>query len=742
MESLHPLRILSNNGDADITTVLHSFFVFAFDPVKSSVDTLARHPINRKNIDTAEDGLKQFLCVPSLFAQDSEEFCVSHVMTNHDGRLFLFARCFNHKIIAVVSPLPILSFFRTLLNQLETLQLEYILPTIYTFCEFPVLPIPSLQYQFEFPNNPSLATISFGSLEFVEDSDFDVIAMTVLTPIMMVKAWEALIVERSVLVVSKDISLLLPCCEFLRKLIAPMSFSGTYVPVMPSSELLEATGTFLMGVELNMLVNTGVPLSGIVLLDLDRRLVIHTPIVYGQNLPEDPYYCAPSCVLQNILRTITAKTQEPLGKWFQRPFHQNYDLESSPSYVSTSRRCTEVLKTFFLINSSLLSSQCCSTKGFFRTVNRPESDNIHYVLGLDSSNKETVSRMGFCEYFGFIVGCMQLWKDTELVDDAIHHTIFCWIELDNSCLAVYEYADDLPLLLIPIEEISSVASCSIEPEGYVFEITLKNQLVFRFTTGDPQSRQLWINAIEHKLMNLPIIKGNPSPAIASLSIIRNTELLEKRILPSATAADSDTFSVKELGYSSSLLRDIDTTTASHYQEFRNLVRKTQNVLFLYAETQSCKYEQLFPHKRENFQGFLLNNHSYEGKMKKYISNIYRTCDMLSQIKKDIDNNRIDDSNYTTHPGTTLLSPVTLDDTSVPTFLTSPSDTYSVATDPGPVIRPIHHKSHSISSDVGNADSDNEKSHKHGLFGRFWKKKPRPVSLIYFFCCLFFNNSFF
>ncbi len=680
MEVLHPIRLLAQ-PDADITTVFHSFFVFSYDPLKQSVDTLARHPLNRKNLEQAEDGLKQFLTNPDFF-QNNEDICVSHVMTNHDGRLFLFARCYHHKIIAIVSVLPILSFFRSFMNYLETAPSDSILPTVYTFCEFPILPLPSLNYQFEF--TPTLTgTINFGHLQNLEENDMDIIAMTVLTPTMIIKAWETLILERSILIVSKDTSLLLPVCDFIRKLITPMSYPGTFIPIMPSIELLDATGFFIMGADVNQVINSDAKLSGIVILDLDRQTIIHTPIITGQNLPEEPYCGAPLCLLQNIYRLILQKTHDPLNKWLTRSFNKssNTKMNDIEYPISNSKRCTEILKIFSFINTAILSSQCCSTKGFFRTILRPDLDNIHYILGLDSI-KEGVTRMGYSEYFGFIVGCMQLWKDTELVDDVIHHTIFCWIELDHSSLSVYEYADDLPLILIPIEEISAVTSCNIEPEGYVFEITLKNQLVFRFTSGDPHSRQLWLNAIEAKLANSN--KNNISPAVQTLSQMRHnldcyystysiSSISATSLSPLPSTSDKRTdnnnmnnsfninetpsFSLRELGQPP-LLRDIDINTAIHYHEFRNLVRRTQAVLSLYNETQSVKYEFLFSHRRENLSMLLNDKHYYETKMKKYISNIYRTNDMLLNMKKDYDNNRLGDNTSvaTTSSNSTTSTP--------------------------------------------------------------------------------------
>ena len=110
MDIIHPIKLLART-DAEVTTVLHSFFLLAFDPVRGSVDTLSKHPTVRKNVDVVEDALKAMLYEPEMLA-NPKDFSVCHVLTNHDGRLFAFARCFNYKIVAVVSSLPVMSFCR------------------------------------------------------------------------------------------------------------------------------------------------------------------------------------------------------------------------------------------------------------------------------------------------------------------------------------------------------------------------------------------------------------------------------------------------------------------------------------------------------------------------------------------------------------------------------------------------------------------------------------------------------
>jgi hypothetical protein len=429
----------------------------------------------------------------------------------------------KNKILAVVSSWPIFSFFRNLLSYLENAPTNMALPTIYSLCEIPVLPIPFAKYQIELSFTIS-PIITFGAMQNVEESDFDTIALTIFTPFMMIKAWEAMILDRSILVVSKNLSLLFPCCEFLRKLIYPLPFSGAFVPVLPSIELLEATGTFLMGVESKLLSSSEMSLAGIVILNLDLRKVIHTP-----PNPEDPYYAAPPFLLQSMLDKVISIQNMNIENWLQRPIHQSNEREpvQSDFHVSFSNRSTELLQYFAFVTTCLLSFQLCSSRSFYR-IGRSVSirpffyqlfPNIADLLLDDRDNDENESDFDFIglrEECGYIVGCIYFWKNSELYVDeerefpleekdynlaglASPPFLLCWSELDQNYLAIYEFVDDLPFLLIPVDEMHSISPSTLKPLGQVFEITLKSSQILRFSCTDQKIRQSWIDAIEKKI---------------------------------------------------------------------------------------------------------------------------------------------------------------------------------------------------------------------------------------------------
>lgn len=651
MELLHPIRLMARQ-DGDLTTVLHSFFLYTYDSQTSCAEVLSRHPKSRKNIEMVEEGLKGLLTETLLYSND-QEISLANVLSNHDGRLYVYATGTKNRIIAVVTALPTISFCRSLLEQFQVEPTETLLATIYTLCELPILPMPKMKYNFQFCS--SVASIKFTELEQIEEIDMDVVVLNSFTPIMLVKAWEALVTERRIVVTTSNPALLLPACEFLRKIITPFCFVGTYIPFIPSSgiEALEAPGNFIIGVDTNALKSTQVSLNGIVILDLDRRTIIHTPTTH-----DDPYFRAPPCLITYLHRTISKIMDEPLTKWLNRALSAE-TVECPYSVESWINRSSNIIRAFAKTNLSILSAQYCTAKAFFRQASKQENEDFLHSLGF-TYRKDPISLMGYSEHRSVHVGCMQLWKDPGIIADAMHHTIPCWVELDNCAFALYEQADDLPLILIPIEEIEAVASSLMEPEGHVFEVTLKNQSLYRFTTSDSNSRKQWLHAIEKKMTEMA--KGYQSLSIGSASQMRvqpqylgafphgnqfsnssspyapnNNNSNQNSSINIGNNGNEEIeppFLAAELGLPSFAADLSDSMEVDHYHDFRHLIRKTQFSLTLYSQTECERFEALFTKRAETLYSFVYDNHSYDTRMRKYLSTIPRTADTLRTIAHD------------------------------------------------------------------------------------------------------------
>jgi hypothetical protein len=211
---------------------------------------------------------------------------------------YLFGKYYHKTLVVFVSTFPLFSFFHQLLDQLETASsfnssspsssIISSLSLLSFYLEFPLLSLPNISYSFNYQNT-STTLISFNSSGSLQDEALDNMPLLYFTPNMMVLAWEALVLEKSVLVLSSNSSVLLPCCEFLKRLILPMQFSGSYFPVIPPNpEVFDIPGSFLLGAERKVFLDLdmSLPLNNeVIIIDLDKRQVFNS--FQFQSMKED-----------------------------------------------------------------------------------------------------------------------------------------------------------------------------------------------------------------------------------------------------------------------------------------------------------------------------------------------------------------------------------------------------------------------------------------------------------------------
>eukprot|EP01031_Cornospumella_fuschlensis_P047225 gene47225-57837_t len=150
-----PALMRDPRSDAELTTVLHSVFLFRYEEANTRLVTDCRHPQVRKNIEAVEDGLRGLIMEATPLSSQVEA-TYTFVITNHDGRLYVTVRQAHQSFIAVVTALPIMSFSRNFLTLLESEPSDLLLPTIYALCEMPIFPVPDMKYTFEFSDKKSL----------------------------------------------------------------------------------------------------------------------------------------------------------------------------------------------------------------------------------------------------------------------------------------------------------------------------------------------------------------------------------------------------------------------------------------------------------------------------------------------------------------------------------------------------------------------------------------------------------
>jgi hypothetical protein len=687
--SLHPIRLLSRT-DVEITTLYHSFYLIEYIKESNDTRTIQRIPHERSKMDIIESGLKIFV-LDAANDSVSSEIAGNFVVTSSDGlRYFAFFRAFNNRIFVSVSQISSMSFSRKVFDLLENEKKDTLPIVLLTLCQLPILPCAGLRYDLEMSHGT--ATLNYSVAEQPEDCDIDLIVSQLMTPSMLVEAWESVILERKVLVVSVVDSVVTACCEFIRRMALPLVMVNTYVPLLPIQLIhtVEAPFPYLVGANTNTLREHQVDLSDTVVIDLDNRSVLHPKPKSSTPIP-----CAPANMILHLKQEINSILLQPLGHWFNRPsdnpdswMHSDVRIAYGVSAAirdihNLHESCSsQVLQLFIRTNISLFCSRTCNIKACFRISDEGTSVGLSSgsTVGRNSMrasaqhseepgvfDRESVfarkQSKGFMQSGNVISGFMQLLKDP-LVEPAPsvspvisspssisskHNNVAsvamtsifipCWLEFDSFAFAVYEYADDLPMVYIANTDIMSVSSLSREPEGHVFELKGKDQSVHKFTCTDPESRSQWIAAIEVQIALCKVASniGLPPSSIASTDVDpqyrrgsqivpgldreAGTSLLSS---PGTQAAPMDSYNVDPFAMEpfpalglvtpTSVIEDGGGNVSKEEASFRFYAMKTQMLNSLLTQLESPEFLQVFKELGITVNGLIRNHSIFRSRM--------------------------------------------------------------------------------------------------------------------------------
>jgi hypothetical protein len=370
-------------------------------------------------------------------------------------------------------------------------------------CETPIIQVPYLRYDIQFTYGSALLNIS--SAGQVEDDDMTLITIRLMDPNMLVAAWEALILERKVLVISSVPSAVRYCCEFLRRLVHPLVVVNTYIPFLHRILLntIEAPFPYLVGAESKTIYESDVDLSDTVVVDLDRKTV---------TAPSSGHHSggAPESLKQTLINEIANIIVAPLANWVSRTSDKEcvrregidknsmeYHDFAHPHTLQSQRNCTSaIIECFIRANLSILSSRACEVRAFFRFPDNPIIANrLRFAKDKSRRNTSSVGSMGFAMKRGVYCGCVQLIIENS--DIEYLQFVACWMEIDSIRISVYEHADEIALLNIFTKNIEAISPSASEPEGHVFEIQVKGSTsAYKFASTDPDARREWINIVE------------------------------------------------------------------------------------------------------------------------------------------------------------------------------------------------------------------------------------------------------
>lgn len=230
-------------------------------------------------MDMVEEGLRLFV-LERASKSTVHEICGYFAITSSDGnRFYAFCRSFDCRVFISISTYPTIDFSRQLFELLQFEPVDDIPHILSILCTFPIVPAAGVAYNIHLSRG--IARLQFTSCEQVEDIPLDMVVLSVMTPHMLVRAWEAIILERKVVVISSIDSLISACCEYIRRLALPLAVVNTFVPLLPPELIhtVEAPFPYLVGANSITLRENITDMSEIVVIDLVRYLKLYCVFV-------------------------------------------------------------------------------------------------------------------------------------------------------------------------------------------------------------------------------------------------------------------------------------------------------------------------------------------------------------------------------------------------------------------------------------------------------------------------------
>ncbi len=552
----HPLRCLTRT-DADVSTLFYGFFLVDSIDSKGNLNVSKTIPLyNRAELSDIQQGL--FIHVLDSLTKAKNEYTDEKVETEYENfsmfsnysvsdnpkrddfgsfvittakanRYHCFWRGNESMMLIGLSVYPFPTFARQVFDCLGGEAKERLVPTLIGLCECPILPACNLEYRICFSTGD--AKLSFSAHEQVIDVETYSVALRLLTPTMLIRAWEAVILERKLLVLSSRTALLEPCCEFIRRLALPLALVSPYMPNLSEQAIaaIEAPFPYLYGCDSKLLARYKyLDLSDTIIVNLDQGLVEYpTPPAPAGRSGEGATLDlnsqkAPQSTVKRIYASLNNILLMPLTKMVRRPprameesreLFSKGDVINNPPYAyplaprktqarETIRQGDAVIDVFIRENLSLLGAQRCSLKTFVRDpkiIKELEMNAPRIVPRISLSRAlrpaEILEYLGYDRSRGGLVtGFMQYVRGSI--------TFPVWVEASEKVFSVFTFADELPVLQVAFKHIDHVAAIAMEPLGLVFELKLSNCILHKFQVHPKpaDARSKWMAVIERNLM--------------------------------------------------------------------------------------------------------------------------------------------------------------------------------------------------------------------------------------------------
>jgi len=285
------------------------------------------------------------------------------------------------KCICILSAYPYLVAFREYLTQLDRLTRrgDMTIPVeryITNFCaEIPAPPPGSFEVQTTIndsvikiwspPHNQPISWVSLPFSHLFECLDIENI----------VKVWHAMALERQVLLVSTQLTLLTTCSEILLSLLFPLKWNNAYIPLLPKFliPILSAPMAYVIGLEKSYLGDAYQHLSSeCIVVDLDTNQVSLGPKT--PPLPPLP---------QSFEKELKLRLQNSAGMIFR----EARSLRKDDDFSERGQHLYPHIKV--MADAMWESKLCLYDEAFHLTFTPEQSRNSDFLNGNDNSAQET-----------------------------------------------------------------------------------------------------------------------------------------------------------------------------------------------------------------------------------------------------------------------------------------------------------------------------------------------------------------
>ena len=143
--------------------------------------------------------------------------------------IFIYLFVFLNPIFQV-SKFSLLTFTRNIFKHLKTFPENEFIRVIETLCKLPIFPACGIKYEIQFPKG--ILPLKFSSIEQPEDSDTELVALSVMTPNMLIDAWESIVLEKKVIVASSNKEVIIIIVAFIIIIILNLIFLSAHLSLL------------------------------------------------------------------------------------------------------------------------------------------------------------------------------------------------------------------------------------------------------------------------------------------------------------------------------------------------------------------------------------------------------------------------------------------------------------------------------------------------------------------------------